>query len=1262
MCYVDLDANPKAMFFMVNGQYLGVAFRFTNELAGKAVYPHVACKNMKFKVNFGQHPPSHPLTSNFRMMQSLTAEELVSPKPGPRKAEEAEMIMMVGLPACGKSVWCENYAKEQKEKKYYILGTNLIIDRMKVTGLIRKRNYHGRWEELIKRASAVLNKLFDVAKKRPRNYILDQTNVYFTARRRKMESFRGYKRIAAVIVNTPDVLDLRTEKQRKDEGKLVPEEAVMEMKKNFSLPEVGPSFDDIWYIEEKLPSARSLVESYRAEGIAFKNKRPFSGQGGQTIPANEPLNKKAKIDDRSVQNRGTFNNPSRVFQPQHEQHPPKLMETNARDTNVPPKTDNRNQPSRDNAPKRDERQDSRKESERERSGSKDRRQDRTNERGKESVHRDDKRVPVRDDKRDSRGERRDPISRPDRREPQRDNREPPSRDTRGMIRDTPREPPHDTREPPRDNRVQLRDTREMPRDNREPPAQDMRVPQTRGMQEPQLRDPARENRELLYGDRREPPRENRREPVRGEFPPRDERRELRERGAPPDGRPPMASTDGLAMELSRIPPEDTRNPVARDGRGLPRDNFRGHDGKDIPGRESRMPYPDPIDQGNRENLRRFPGNDWRNQSFQDEYRSQYTDDKVETFRKDLPFGRDFDRLREEGYYDDPRERDTSVAKFPFQTQPKLEEDTLSAAGMPPRAAAAATGIPPRAAATGGMPQGRSGGTYGDSMGGYGPPGDRYGRPQDEKPSQQGFGMSSYRNDKIPLDSTRRDQERPGQSSLLDEPVKSEPMDSFPANRNRYDGRPDPGRDASAVGEFGYGRQPAGPEGEFGGYRDYSYGYGEQDKTYGRPDTNRFDQSRVDPIKNEPGRVEFGKPDQGRFEQGRFDQNRPDQQQSWSDQQQGWSDKGRSDIGPQEASSKSLMDVQVSDYAQRAEHDQKMFDKHGTSEQKPRFEQGAFGAGDNSYTNQYPNQDKTDYNQKPETRYEQGYKQERYDNFGKPVVDTLSQDRSLASDHGNPGESWKTPAKPELTGRYDNPNYQGQGTGDRWGSQEQSSYYQGAGDRQNTYRDGAKEPSRYPSQTPGQSSMQDSYGDQTGRDTVSDQGRGSASQYSTNRNSYGNDSTQVSVHEQQSYGAAGVSTSAPINKSFGYSYTTNSTQNYSNTNDRMSYSYQTQMTTSTANYGQIQASGGGSSAYPNQRYGSDNSGRPADSALPPNQQSYGRSSTDPPSSASAPPPQDNYGGGANQSYEQQQQDYQKAYKQWYANYAQAYAQLAQQQPK
>ena len=41
--------------------------------------------------------------------------------------------MMVGLPGSGKTVWAEKHAKSNPEKKFNVLGTNNIIEKMKVT-------------------------------------------------------------------------------------------------------------------------------------------------------------------------------------------------------------------------------------------------------------------------------------------------------------------------------------------------------------------------------------------------------------------------------------------------------------------------------------------------------------------------------------------------------------------------------------------------------------------------------------------------------------------------------------------------------------------------------------------------------------------------------------------------------------------------------------------------------------------------------------------------------------------------------------------------------------------------------------------------------------------------------------------------------------------------------------------------------------------------------------------------------------------------
>ena len=167
--------------------------------------------------------------------------------------------------------------------------------------LTRKRNYHGRWDALIKQATDVLNKELKIAERRARNYILDQTNVYPNARKRKMNNFKGYRRIAAVVVCNNEVLKQRTAKREREEGKFVPEEAVMEMKANFTLPEVGQIFDDVWFVEEDRIPSEKLVEQFQREGLAFKQAAGGAKRPVETSDRGPDMKNPRRHDDFSVQ-------------------------------------------------------------------------------------------------------------------------------------------------------------------------------------------------------------------------------------------------------------------------------------------------------------------------------------------------------------------------------------------------------------------------------------------------------------------------------------------------------------------------------------------------------------------------------------------------------------------------------------------------------------------------------------------------------------------------------------------------------------------------------------------------------------------------------------------------------------------------------------------------------------------------------------------------------------------------------------------------
>ncbi|TKS80680.1 Heterogeneous nuclear ribonucleoprotein U-like protein 1 [Collichthys lucidus] len=285
-CYIDFDSGDEVeMGYSKNGVSLGVAFRTTKEaLAGRALFPHVLVKNCAVEFNFGQKPePYFPAPEGYTYIHNLDMEDKIRGTKGPATKSECEILMMVGLPACGKTTWAIKHAETNPEKKYNILGTNAIMDKMKVMGLRRQKNYAGRWDVLIQQATQCLNRLIEIAARKRRNYILDQTNVYGSARRRKMRPFEGFQRKAIVICPTDEDLKERTLKQTNEQGKDVPDHAVLEMKANFTLPEACDFLEAVTFAELQRAEAESLLKQYNEEGRKAgppPEKRFDSRQGG----------------------------------------------------------------------------------------------------------------------------------------------------------------------------------------------------------------------------------------------------------------------------------------------------------------------------------------------------------------------------------------------------------------------------------------------------------------------------------------------------------------------------------------------------------------------------------------------------------------------------------------------------------------------------------------------------------------------------------------------------------------------------------------------------------------------------------------------------------------------------------------------------------------------------------------------------------------------------------------------------------------------
>ena len=46
--------------------------------------------------------------------------------------KKIQVIMMVGLPGSGKTTWVNKQVSDNQDKKYNVLGTNSILEKMKV--------------------------------------------------------------------------------------------------------------------------------------------------------------------------------------------------------------------------------------------------------------------------------------------------------------------------------------------------------------------------------------------------------------------------------------------------------------------------------------------------------------------------------------------------------------------------------------------------------------------------------------------------------------------------------------------------------------------------------------------------------------------------------------------------------------------------------------------------------------------------------------------------------------------------------------------------------------------------------------------------------------------------------------------------------------------------------------------------------------------------------------------------------------------------
>ena len=153
-----------------------------------------------------------------------------------------DLIMLVGVPGCGKSFWIEHMPDIFKNK-YTVISMDYFIEELgKPEGL----NYSDSFDKYAGVAARKMKEQLKEALKNRENIIWDQTNLTIKSRRKKLNVVPDdYTKIAMVFEIDGPELEQRRALRESATGKTVPAFVLQRMQASYARPTKSEGFDSI---------------------------------------------------------------------------------------------------------------------------------------------------------------------------------------------------------------------------------------------------------------------------------------------------------------------------------------------------------------------------------------------------------------------------------------------------------------------------------------------------------------------------------------------------------------------------------------------------------------------------------------------------------------------------------------------------------------------------------------------------------------------------------------------------------------------------------------------------------------------------------------------------------------------------------------------------------------------------------------------------------------------------------------------------------